>query len=253
MKINKQKLNESSIPRHLSLVPFSDIQLAAMQAIAWVESKRFRGIKLAEYPYAKAFFRMLTGKKVITANSISLIQYCDFSDRGVTTRIADYIKAIDRVIETKGNRCHHPLSSDVAYKLFPSVQNLIRQRNEHRLKMNSDRIRKKSEKEDIIKLRKYNSLIGQARNEINFISPENISSWAVLWGRRNINDNMLIDILQGWCNRFPSLYQHRWEIFSETEYWRVLSLIKYIADDFNESTRHLNNYLIPNKLPYYPE
>ncbi|EHD0587379.1 plasmid SOS inhibition protein A, partial [Salmonella enterica subsp. enterica serovar Newport] len=47
------------IPANLSLVPLSHERRAVMQAIAEVEVKYERGIGVAEFPYARTFFRIL--------------------------------------------------------------------------------------------------------------------------------------------------------------------------------------------------
>ena len=51
------------IPANLSLVPLSKECRAAMQAIAEVERKLERGACIAEFAYARAFFRILNGRK----------------------------------------------------------------------------------------------------------------------------------------------------------------------------------------------
>lgn len=54
------------IPANLSLVPLSHERRAAMEAIAEVEKKYERGVHIAEFAYAHAFFRILNGSKRVT-------------------------------------------------------------------------------------------------------------------------------------------------------------------------------------------
>lgn len=58
------------IPANLSLVPLSKECRAAMQAIADVERKLERGTYVAEFAYARAFFRILNGSKRVTVKDI---------------------------------------------------------------------------------------------------------------------------------------------------------------------------------------
>ena len=58
------------IPASLSLVPLSHERRAAMQAIAEVEKKYERGVHIAEFAYAHAFFRILNGSKRVTVKDI---------------------------------------------------------------------------------------------------------------------------------------------------------------------------------------
>ena len=58
------------IPASLSLVPLSHERRAAMQAIAEVEKKYERGVHIAEFAYAHAFFRILNGSKRVTVQDI---------------------------------------------------------------------------------------------------------------------------------------------------------------------------------------
>lgn len=58
------------IPANLSLVPLSHERRAAMEAIAEVEKKYERGVHIAEFAYAHAFFRILNGSKRVTVKDI---------------------------------------------------------------------------------------------------------------------------------------------------------------------------------------
>lgn len=58
------------IPANLSLVPLSHERRAVMQAIAEVEAKYERGIGVAEFPWARTFFRILNGSKRVTVKDI---------------------------------------------------------------------------------------------------------------------------------------------------------------------------------------
>ncbi|WP_337016217.1 plasmid SOS inhibition protein A [Pantoea agglomerans] len=58
------------IPISRSLVPLSPARRAAMQAIAFVESRHERNVYCADYPYAHAFFRLLRGSRRVTLKEI---------------------------------------------------------------------------------------------------------------------------------------------------------------------------------------
>ncbi|SUG35906.1 PsiA protein [Salmonella enterica subsp. arizonae] len=61
------------IPANLSLIPLSHERRAAMQAIAEVEKKYERGVHIAEFAYAHAFFRILNGSKRVTVKDIGWV------------------------------------------------------------------------------------------------------------------------------------------------------------------------------------
>ncbi|MEA9390985.1 hypothetical protein SJI19_10580 [Acerihabitans sp. TG2] len=62
------------IPNHHAVVPVNLYQQAVIHAMVLVEQKKEQGKIVAQFPFAKAFFRVLNeGRSQIKANDIRLI------------------------------------------------------------------------------------------------------------------------------------------------------------------------------------
>lgn len=105
-----------------SLVPINPFQRCAMASIASVENRRSLGRKTGELAYVKAF-KELTGKSQITSNDLRKVDasYDPFV-RGEATKF-EYLRAIDILIESRGERFILPLSRSLAVSMFPWLQN----------------------------------------------------------------------------------------------------------------------------------
>ncbi|MCX2460036.1 plasmid SOS inhibition protein A [Citrobacter freundii complex sp. 2022EL-00972] len=118
-----------------------------MTAIAKIEARISAGRSLPEYPYAKAFFRELSGKNVISALDIRLVDSAyDPSVRGGSTK-TDYIKAIDIMIESRGEQWILPLSKSVIVSIFPASSVRQIQRRDHREQIILTRSERRSEQQ----------------------------------------------------------------------------------------------------------
>ncbi|MBL2545182.1 plasmid SOS inhibition protein A, partial [Klebsiella pneumoniae] len=104
-----------------ALVPLGVYQHCAMASVAYVEHRRTMGRNLGELAYAKAFFRALTGKAQITSSDVRQVDASyDPSVRGESTKM-DYMRAIDLLIDTRGEVFTLPLSWSVAVAMFPGI------------------------------------------------------------------------------------------------------------------------------------
>lgn len=76
------------------------------------------GRKTGELAYVKAFFKELTGKSQITSNDLRKVDasYDPFV-RGEATKF-EYLRAIDILIESRGERFILPLSRSLAVSMF---------------------------------------------------------------------------------------------------------------------------------------
>lgn len=132
------------IPNNRSLVPVNEYQQAAIHAVVLVERKKEQGKRLAEFPYAKAFFRVLNnGRGQILANDIRLLSSNYSPDERGRASIAQYIKALDRLIESGGQYSPLPLSGDVVATLFPAYVELCHERRERKWDMQYERRERK--------------------------------------------------------------------------------------------------------------
>ncbi|EGE5189374.1 plasmid SOS inhibition protein A, partial [Salmonella enterica subsp. enterica] len=109
------------IPANLSLVPLSHERRAVMQAIAEVEAKYERGIGVAEFPYARTFFRILNGSKRVTVKDIGWFSP-GLTAQSLRGNKQDWLAAIDRLIESRGACCWLPLSLSDGWRLFPETK-----------------------------------------------------------------------------------------------------------------------------------
>lgn len=163
------------------LVPLNMHQQCAMTAIAKIEARISAGCSLPEYPYAKAFFREMTGQSVISSRDIRLVDSAyDPSVRGGSTK-TDYIKAIDVMIESRGEQWILPLSKSVLITVFPASSGRQIQRRDHREQISRHRserrsIQKKREKMLVAENAKRNAWIA-----LQFCLPGNHKSWLRSW------------------------------------------------------------------------
>ncbi|EIB3239887.1 plasmid SOS inhibition protein A, partial [Salmonella enterica] len=109
------------IPANLSLVPLSHERRAAMEAIAEVEKKYERGVHIAEFAYAHAFFRILNGSKRVTVKDIGWFSP-GLTAQDLRGKKQDWLAAIDRLIESRGACCWLPLSVSDGWRLFPETK-----------------------------------------------------------------------------------------------------------------------------------
>lgn len=115
------------IPANLSLVPLSHERRAVMQAIAEVEAKYERGIGVAEFPYARTFFRILNGSKRVTVKDIGWFSL-GLTAQSLRGNKQDWLAAIDRLIERRGACCWLPLSLSDGWRLFPETKFQMQER-----------------------------------------------------------------------------------------------------------------------------
>lgn len=213
-----------------ALVPLNIHQRCAMAAIAKIEARISAGRYLPEYPYAKAFFRELSGKGTITSRDIRLVDSAyDPNIRGGSTKI-DYIKAIDIMIESRGEQWILPLSKSVLIAIFPTSVVKQIQRRDHREHIRFDRsertaAHKKREKTLLAENTKCNAWL-----ELQFCLPGQHKSWLQVWRDKleeaKINDWEIRAMLTRWWSSFWIASVHtdwRWcnsmyELLNELDY-----------------------------------
>nr|CAC9195037.1 plasmid SOS inhibition protein A [Escherichia coli] len=92
-----------------------------MEAIAEVEKKYERGVHIAEFAYAHAFFRILNGSKRVTVKDIGWFSP-GLTAQDLREKKQDWLAAIDRLIESRGACCWLPLSVSDGWRLFPETK-----------------------------------------------------------------------------------------------------------------------------------
>ena len=107
------------IPRHLSLVTQRPEREAALRAIMIVEEETENSGRRSRqpYPYARAFFRILTGSSKLSTRSINQVPgvYWLKEDK---TPLVRYEEAFDTLIRSRGRHCYAPLDTRLVQIMF---------------------------------------------------------------------------------------------------------------------------------------
>ncbi|EDT9866677.1 TPA: plasmid SOS inhibition protein A [Escherichia coli] len=235
------------IPANMSLVPQSHERRAAMQAIAEVEAKYERGTHIAEYPYARTFFRILNGSKHVTVQDIGW--FCPgLTAQDLRGKKQDWLAAIDRLIESRGACCWLPLSVSDGWRLFPETKFQMSERRRRQNELSAEKYTRQRRKEACQRESAYQALAGQAEIDLAFHTPETVSSWSARWSGTELRQYDLEDMFWRWSERFPSLEpMERW-MMANQPFWSVMVESDALAKESPESVRQLERWMVPNKL-----
>lgn len=237
------------IPNNRALVPVNEYQQAAIHAVVLVERKKEQGKRIAEFPYAKAFFKVLNnGRGQILANDIRLLSSNYSPDERGGASIAQYIKALDRLIESGGQYSPLPLSGDVVATLFPAYVELCHERRERKWDMQYERRERKRSREEQQKRRRYQTLLAQAEVELAFATPSTVGAWYAYWSKQDIYEDDLSEGFFAWFERFPCIAASQLSRYKNDALWTVMERLRGIEGDLTEAERMFNALLIPNKL-----
>lgn len=151
------------IPASLSLVPLSHERRAAMQAIAEVEKKYERGVHIAEFAYAHAFFRILNGSKRVTVQDIGWFSP-GLTAQDLRGKKPDWLAAIDRLIESRGTCCWLSLSVSDGWRLFPETKFLTSERRRRQSELSAEKYTRQRRKEACQRETAYQALAGLGGN-----------------------------------------------------------------------------------------
>lgn len=235
------------IPSHLSLVPFSPERRAAMQAIAEVEKKYERGVHIAEFAYAHAFFRILNGSKRVTVKDIGWFSP-GLTAQALRGKKQDWLAAIDRLIESRGACCWLPLSLSDGWRLFPETKFQTTERCRKQSELRAEKYTRQRRREACRREIAYQALAGQAEIELAFHTPETVSSWSARWSGTELRQYDLEEMFWRWSERFPSLESmERW-MMENQPFWTVMVETDALAQESPGSVRQLERWMVPNKL-----
>lgn len=188
------------------LVPLGLYQHCAMASVAYVERRRSMGRNLGELAYAKAFFRALTGKAQITSSDVRQVDASyDPSVHGEATKM-DYIRAIDLLIDTRGEAFTLPLSWSVAVAMFPGLQNRVTQRRDHREMIMELRDKRKTTSHSQSKEISFHTDKAISSQRLNFCRPGEHKQWLRDWHDeihgQCLRDSDIFMMLRTWWSRF---------------------------------------------------
>lgn len=237
------------IPNNRALVPVNEYQQAAIHAVVLVERKKEQRKRLAVFPYAKAFFKVLNnGRGQILANDIRQISSNYFPDERGGASIQQYIEALDRLIESGGQYSPVPLSGDVAATLFPAYGELCRERRERQWDIKYERKERRLLRDVQQKRRRYQTQLAQAEVGLAFATPSTVGAWYAYWSKQDIDEDDLTEGFFAWFERFPSMAGSKLMHFKSHALWAVMEQLKGIEGDLTEAERVFNALLTPNKL-----
>ncbi|TQN75474.1 UNVERIFIED_ORG: PsiA protein [Citrobacter freundii] len=236
------------IPSGMSLVPLSHERRAVMQAIAEVEGKYERGIRVSEFPYARTFFRILNGSKRVTVQDISWFSP-GMTAQNLRGKKQDWLAAIDRLIESRGACCWLPLSLSDGWRLFPETKFQVSERCRRQSELKAERYTRQRRREASRRETAYQALAGQAEIELAFQTPETVGSWYARWSGR-VADYDLEKLFWCWTERFPSLSGLEYWQWQDTPLWRGIFEIGMVARASGKHVREQDRWMVPDKLGY---
>lgn len=195
--------NYSAIPSCRALVTVCDVRRAALDAIAEVEDQRRDGKRLSGQPFARAFFRHLSGEG--RASGRSLLQAgVMWEPRNRLTSISDYEHAFNVLLQSQGLHCPLPLSGDVRQRLFPEYTFSQTDRRDKKQIISGRAAARREASQEARKYLLLQGLVGQAAVELNFCTPVTVVAWYARW-EREFPEALIEGAFWRWLKRFPSL------------------------------------------------
>ncbi len=237
------------IPSHLSLVPFSPEQRAAMEAVAEVERRWSSGAASTAYPYASAYFRRLTGSSRITIREIRHFAPV-LTARELRGCRESWLSAIDALIESRGTCCWLPLPVGAGQRLFPEVTFQQTERVRCQDALRNEKYTRQRHKEQCQRERAYQALAGQAEIELAFHTSETVSSWSARWSGTELRQYDLEEMFWRWSERFPSLLALERDEFAREPLWSMVFEAGLLTEEASVSVRQLEHWMVPNKLTF---
>lgn len=233
------------IPRHLSLVTQLPEREAAINAILHVEENLRAVNRRQPYPYARAFFRSLTGSSKISSRSLNRVRGVYWLKENKIP-LASYEEAIDRLIRSRGKYCWFPLDDTLAHTLFPEQAFSVSDRQNKRNKREAVQYGRQEERRAQEKEEKYRNLVGKAEIDLAFQTPETLRAWYEIWSRQDIRDYDIQRMLWAWTERCPSL-SHLVKAYYDRAHEIVLD-VRDVAAFSTQAEKELERWMVPNKI-----
>ncbi|MFJ5375188.1 plasmid SOS inhibition protein A [Pectobacterium versatile] len=228
------------------MVTLSPQRQAVLAAIVEVEQRKAAGKRLSDYPHARTYFRLLTGKSRPRRTEMWQAGfYIDPNDRRVNLK--DTERAFDLLISSGGRYCPNPLSSSVRDQLFPEVRFKQWQRNEKRADLSSSKRDRMMSKQRLQKTLLLRNLVDRAVIDLNFQTPDTIKSWYDRWQEELFSDELETHFWR-WVSRFPSLQeldQLRW---IKEPLWYVICEVSQKSAERTPFVKVVESLYVPNKL-----
>ncbi|EQB2463440.1 single-stranded DNA-binding protein [Klebsiella variicola] len=158
-------------------------------------------------------------------------------------------EALDALIASHGECCPLPLPVDVQAELFPEVQHSRTERRKQRSSLAFTRKMRREERAMTHHWRLRQNLLGQAVTELNFQSPETVSSWYRRWADE-FDARELAPAFWHWRSRYASLASLDWLRDAGEPLFGVIHEISFIVRETPESVRQAERWQVPNKLTH---
>lgn len=187
-----------------SLMTLKPARQAALQAVLSVEESRRLGARLPAMPHVRTFLRLLTGNSRMNTTVAQRIPGLNWDPKHRLSSLKQVEEALDALIASHGECCPLPLPVDVQAELFPEVLHTRTERRLQRRNIAFTRRMRREERTLAHHWRLRQNLLGQAVTELNFQSPETVSSWYRRWAEE-FDARELEPAFWHWRSRFASL------------------------------------------------
>ncbi|QKJ89328.1 hypothetical protein PMPD1_4430 (plasmid) [Paramixta manurensis] len=237
------------IPNERALVPLRPERLAAVRAIVFVEQKRATQPGWGTAPYARAFFRFLTGKGKVCWKNIERMTGYRYARPDRHGTLDEWERSIDVFLSSRGRVCPLPLPDTLTGDIFPDVLFSRRERDRRRSGLSAEQFARQSRREDSQATARYQNLVARAEIDLAFQTPSTLRAWYAHWSQLDIHDHDLDRMMWSWTTRFPSLRQlERWQFRTDAPSWHLEAEIREMARASGPAEQAMNVWLIPNKL-----
>lgn len=230
-----------------SLVTLKPARQAALQAVLSVEESRRLGARLPAMPHVRTFLRLLTGNSRMNTTVAQRIPGLSWDPKHRLSSLKQVEEALDELIASHGECCPLPLPVDVQAELFPEVLHTRTERRLQRRNIAFTRRMRREERTLAHHWRLRQNLLGQAVTELNFQSPETVSSWYRRWAEE-FDARELEPAFWHWRSRFASLASLDWLRDAKEPLYGVIHEIGFIIRDTPAAVRQAERWQVPNKL-----
>ncbi len=235
------------IPNDRALVPVNPFQQAATLAIYAVEQRQATGKRMLKYPYARELIRCLTDETALTAHAVSRAasnyRYQERQLPGMTK--ADFLAALDTLLESRGEHCPLPLDGDATKLYFPETRFRHRSRRHKAWDRDIDCRKRQAQKEQARLTRRYQAQVAQAEIDLAFTTPAQLPAWYRRW--KHIHDWDLEAAVLAWGERFTALHDGP-ALHNIQPLWNFIERNGPGLESRSPRQQELDGIAIPNKL-----
>ncbi|WP_050789108.1 plasmid SOS inhibition protein A [Serratia symbiotica] len=164
---------------------------------------------------------------------------------------ADYLRALDVLIRTRGERCPLPLSSHTGQSLFPETLTRTAERQTRRTELRVNRRFSREAREREQKRRRYQYRLAQAEIDLAFHTPATVGSWYSHWQHQDLYEEDLQMRVYAWLRRFPSGQRADHMEWEGEKLWRVMLDISDMAGELAPHQQLADRMALPDRLFMY--